>query len=154
MSEQQYREAVLTIISRQRTETEEDSSELNTTARYRFTPEQTEIVYDELNENGEREGETRITVLRGDLVSIQKTGFTEATMIIEAGKTHAVHYDTMVGSMDMMLSALSVSTSFDAEGGHMKLRYVLDIGDSFSAENTIELQITMRQPTGAAHLEI
>ena len=144
---------MLSIISRQRTDSEEDSSELNTTARYHCSAEQTEIIYDELDEQGEREGETKITVFPDGLVTIHKTGFTEATMIIEAGKTHPVHYDTMVGSMDMMLSTLSVKASFSAEGGSMKLRYVLDIGEAFSAENTIELKITMRQPECAAHLD-
>ncbi len=136
--------AVVRIISVQNAEGETDQSELNTTASYRITPEEAEIIYTELDESGEVSGETIITVLTGGLVTIQKTGFTDALMVLERGKTHPVKYSTMLGTMEMLLCALDISAELDETGGHLHLRYLIDIGEAYSAENTIDLRVSLR----------
>lgn len=140
--------AVLTLRSFQRSDDDTDSSELNTTAQYTYHPDRTEIVYREADEDGIPGGETTITVLGDSLVTIHKTGFIEATMILEAGKTHAVHYQTMLGTMEMQLSAITVTSRLNRNGGQLQLRYALDIGDSYSAVNNVDLRVTMRSCTG------
>lgn len=136
--------AVMTIRSCQKADGETDASELNTTARYRFHDHTAEIIYTELDEMGNPNGETTITVLHDGLVTIRKTGFTEAIMVLEVGKTHPARYHTVVGAMEMRLCATEISVDLGTEGGSLKLRYLLDIGDTYSAVNLIDLQVRLR----------
>ena len=136
--------AVVRITSIQNAEGETDQSELNTTASYRITPEAAEIIYTELDETGDVSGETIITVLQDGLVTIRKTGFADALMILERGKTHPVKYSTMLGTMEMLLCALDINAELDEEGGSLHLRYLIDIGEAYSAQNTIDLRVSLR----------
>lgn len=136
--------AVLTILSTQITDDDSDSTELNTTAHFAFLPDRVEIVYSELDETGAESGETVISVLGNDLVSIHKSGFAEAVMILEHGKTHPFKYVTILGTMEMLLRTIELSASFDETGGRLKMRYLLDIGEQYSAENIIDLRVKLR----------
>ena len=136
--------AVLTILSTQTADGETDRSELNTTASYQYAADETKIIYTELDEAGNENGETIITVLKNDLVTIQKTGFAEAVMILERGKTHPVKYSTMLGTMEMLLCALEIHAELGANGGRLLMRYLIDIGESYTAQNTIDLRISLR----------
>ena len=136
--------AVLTILSTQTADGETERSELNSTASYSFTEGNPEIAYTELDEHGEESGRTVITMLSEDLVTIRKTGFTEAVMILERGKTHPVKYETMLGTMEIMLCALEVDGKFTQSGGKLRLRYLIDIGENYSAMNTIDLRVGLR----------
>ena len=137
--------AVLKIKSSQCADGETDSSELDTTAKFRFAPgADPQITYDETDDMGSIQGQTIITVLAPNLVTVQKTGFTEATMLLEEGCTHAVVYETMLGSMEMMLSALRVEAVLDENGGTVFLQYTLNIGADYEAVNTIEMEIRLK----------
>lgn len=136
--------AVLTIYSSQTADGETDRSELNTTACYAYTNTEITVSYIELDENGEENGETVITVLDDGLVTIHKTGFTEAMMVLERGKPHPVKYETVLGTMEMLLCALDVRSDLRPEGGRLQLRYLIDIGESYSAVNTIDLRVSLR----------
>ena len=136
--------AVVRITSIQTAEGETDQSELNTTASYRITPEAAEITYTELDETGDVSGETIVTVLHDGLVTIRKTGFADALMILERGKTHPVKYSTMLGTMEMLLCALDIRAELDEEGGSLHLRYLIEIGEAYSAQNTIDLRVSLR----------
>lgn len=140
----QLENAVLTIYSSQTADGETDRSELNTTASFTYSDTQTVVSYTELDENGVESGETVITVLDDGLVTIHKTGFTEAMMVLERGKPHPVKYETVLGTMEMMLCALDVRCDFRPEGGRLQLRYLIDIGESYSAVNTIDLRVSLR----------
>ena len=136
--------AVVRIMSIQNAEGETDQSELNTTASYRITPEAAEIIYTELDETGDVSGETIITVLQDGLVTIRKTSFADALMILERGKTHPVKYSTLLGTRAMLVCALEINAELDEEGGSLHLRYLIDIGEAYSAQNTIDLRVSLR----------
>lgn len=136
--------AVLTILSTQTAEGETDRSELNTTAMFSQKGGEVTIQYTELDDTGNAVGETVITVLSQNLVTIHKIGFAEAVMILEKGKTHPVKYSTVFGNMEMLLCALDIHALFHPGGGRLQLRYLIDIGDSYSAVNTIDLRVRLR----------
>ncbi|MBR6107289.1 MAG: DUF1934 domain-containing protein [Oscillospiraceae bacterium] len=135
---------MLTIRSSQRSDNETDTTELNTTAQYLYRGGKAKIIYTELDEQGEPSGKTAITVLDERLVTIRKTGFTEAVMVLETGKTHPARYNTMLGAMEMRLCATEITSALHQDGGSLRLRYLLDIGESYSASNLIDLQVTLR----------
>ena len=135
--------AVLKIKSSQCADGETDSSELDTTAKFRFAPgADPQITYDETDDMGSIQGQTIITVLAPNLVTVQKTGFTESRMVLETGKSHEALYRTMVGTMDMLLSAIDIRSALDADGGTLNLHYLLEISrNDFSTENILELSV-------------
>lgn len=136
--------AVLSILSTQTADGETERSELDTTAHFSRKGNEVTIIYTELDENGNPAGETAITVLNQNLVTIHKIGFAEAVMILEPGKTHPVRYSTIFGDMEMLLCALEIQASFHPGGGRLQLRYLIDVGDSYSALNTIDLHVRLR----------
>ncbi len=136
--------AVLNILSTQTADGETERSELDTTAHFSRKGNEVTIIYTELDENGNPAGETAITVLNQKLVTIHKIGFAEAVMILEPGKTHPVRYSTIFGDMEMLLCALEIQASFHPGGGRLQLRYLIDVGDSYSALNTIDLHVRLR----------
>lgn len=136
--------AVLNILSTQTADGETERSELDTTAHFSRKGNEFTIIYTELDENGNPAGETAITVLNQNLVTIHKIGFAEAVMILEPGKTHPVRYSTIFGDMEMLLCALEIQASFHPGGGRLQLRYLIDVGDSYSALNTIDLHVRLR----------
>ena len=135
---------VLTILSTQTADGETDRSELNTTAVFSRKGGEVTIQYTELDDTGNAVGETVITVLSQNLVTIHKIGFAEAVMVLEKGKTHPVKYSTVFGNMEMLLCALDIHALFHPGGGRLQLRYLIDIGDSYSAVNTIDLRVRLR----------
>ena len=136
--------AILNILSTQTAEGETERSELDTTAHFSRKGNEVTIIYTELDESGEPAGETSITVLDQNLVTIHKVGFAEAVMILEPGNTHPVLYSTIFGDMEMLLCALEIHASFHPGGGRLQLRYLIDVGDSYSALNTIDLRVRLR----------
>lgn len=136
--------AVLNILSTQTADGETERSELDTTAHFSRKGNEVTIIYTELDENGNPAGETAIKVLNQNLVTIHKIGFAEAVMILEPGKTHPVRYSTIFGDMEMLLCALEIQASFHPGGGRLQLRYLIDVGDSYSALNTIDLHVRLR----------
>ena len=136
--------AVLNILSTQTADGETERSELDTTAHFSRKGNEVTIIYTELDENGNPAGETAITVLNQNLITIHKIGFAEAVMILEPGKTHPVRYSTIFGDMEMLLCALEIQASFHPGGGRLQLRYLIDVGDSYSALNTIDLHVRLR----------
>jgi len=150
-----HENAVLTIRSKLVYENEEPEwSELNTKANYRFRSDEAVVIYTDVDERGEAMGQTAITVTGfrsgNPLVSIHKTGFTDALMVLETGKTHPVEYDTVFGTISMQLHAIQVRADLSQYGGELYLRYAMDVGDHSENINTIVLRVTMQATADSA----
>lgn len=139
----QHENAVIYIHSIQRSDDQTDSTELNCKGIYLYSPDKSQIIYPELDEDGSVSGITVISVIGNTLVTVQKTGFTESGMVLEKGKAHEAVYSTIVGSMDMLLSTLDIQSELAENGGVLKLHYLLEIiNNDFSAENILEIQVS------------
>lgn len=146
-----HENAVLTIRSRLEFEQESPEwSELNTKAVYQYRGDSASIIYTDLDEQGDKIGETEVTVtgLRhsAPMVTVHKTGFTETLMILESGKTHPVSYETLLGTFHMQLHTLQVRTVFSENKGEIILRYTMNLGDSPANVNTVIMRVTMQAP--------
>ena len=141
--------AVLTIRSQLVYENDEPEwSDLNTKADFHYHKSEVKIIYTDVDDRGEETGQTVITVTGfhdGEpLVTIHKTGFTDALMILESGKTHPVEYETPFGTLSMQLHTMQAHADFSQYGGEMYLRYAMDVGDHSENINTIVLRVTMQ----------
>lgn len=147
----QIENAVLTI--RSLLEFEQDKpewSELNTKAYYRVRNGCARIRYEDLDDTGEVIGITKITVTRLDqempMVTVQKEGFSDALLIFEAGKSHPISYQTMLGTFEMQLHAVEVRAECTPKECTITLRYSMNLGDSANNINTVIMHVTMQAP--------
>ena len=137
-----HENAYIYIRSIQRSDSGTDETELNCRGIYLYHPDRVQIIYPELDDDASVSGVNLISVIGEHLVTVQKTGFTESRMVLETGKTHEAVYRTVVGTMDMLLSAIEVRPALNAEGGTLNLHYLLEINQNdFNSENSLELRV-------------
>ncbi len=131
------------MINQQRADGQTARLDLDTKGIYIYIPGRTVLTYPELDEDGTVTGTTVVTVHSGELITVQKTGFTDCKMILEPGRAHLATYDTPLGAMDMTVSALELSVRLGPDGGKLYLHYLLDADEGYAADNIMEITVSV-----------
>lgn len=134
------KDAVIRIVSLQRTENGDNSSEMSVVGTLLYEDEKAIIEYIENNEETGPE-ETTITVSDNDTVSIVRHGQFSSEMMVEKGKRHLTFYRTPYGELTMGIYGTQVDFSKDEKGAILKLKYELDFNNGFVSENTMKIYI-------------
>lgn len=134
------RDAIIRIVSLQRTENGDNSSEMSVVGTLLLEDEKTTIEYVENNEETGPE-ETTITVSGNDTVSIIRNGQFSSEMTVEKGKRHLTFYRTPYGELTMGIYGTNVEFEKDEKGATLKLKYDLDFNNGFVSENTMKIYI-------------
>ena len=132
--------AVIRIVSLQRTENGDNQGELSVLGRITYDDDKSIIEYIENNEETGPE-ETTITVSNNDTVSIVRHGQFSSEMTVEKGKRHLTFYRTPYGELTMGIYGTQVDFSKDEKGATLKLKYELDFNNGFVSENTMKIYI-------------
>ena len=132
--------AVIKIVSLQRTENGDNAGELSVLGRITYDTDKSIIEYIENNEETGPE-ETTITVSDNDTVSIVRHGQFSSEMMVEKGKRHHTFYKTPYGELTMGIYGNQVDWSRDETGAILKMRYSLDFNNGFVSENTMIIYI-------------
>lgn len=134
------KDAVIRIVSLQRTENGDNSSEMSVVGTVAYDNNKSIIEYIENNEETGPE-ETTITVSNNDTVSIVRHGQFSSEMMVEKGKRHLTFYRTPYGELTMGIYGTNVDFSKDEKGATLKLKYELDFNNGFVSENTMKIYI-------------
>ena len=134
------RDAVIRIVSLQRTENGDNSSEMSVVGTITYDDDKSLIEYIENNEETGPE-ETTITVSNNNTVSIIRNGQFSSEMTVEKGKRHLTFYRTPYGELTMGIYGTNVEFSKDEKGATLKLKYELDFNNGFVSENTMKIYI-------------
>ena len=134
------RDAIIRIVSLQRTENGDNSSEMSVVGTFLCEDEKTIIEYVENNEETGPE-ETTITVSGNDTVSIIRNGQFSSEMTVEKGRRHLTFYRTPYGELTMGIYGTNVEFEKDEKGATLKLKYDLDFNNGFVSENTMKIYI-------------
>lgn len=134
------KDAVIRIVSLQRTENGDNSGELSVVGSISCEDEKTVIEYIENNEETGPE-ETTITIFGNDTVSIVRNGQFSSEMTVEKGKRHLTFYRTPYGELTMGIYGTMVDFSKNEKGATLKLKYDLDFNNGFVSENTMKIYI-------------
>ncbi len=134
------KDAVIRIVSLQRTENGDNSSEMSVVGTVAYDNNKSIIEYIENNEETGPE-ETTITVSDNDTVSIVRHGQFSSEMMVEKGKRHLTFYRTPYGELTMGIYGTNVDFSKDEKGAILKLKYELDFNNGFVSENTMKIYI-------------
>ncbi len=132
--------AVIRILSKQRTENGDNAGEMSVLGRITYEENKNIIEYIENNEETGPE-ETTITVFQNDIVSIVRNGQFSSEMMVEKGKRHHTFYKTPYGELTMGIYGNQVEWSRDETGAVLKMRYSLDFNNGFVSENTMIIYI-------------
>lgn len=134
------KDAVIRIVSLQRTENSDNSGEMSVVGTISCENEKTIIEYIENNEETGPE-ETTITVFGNDTVSIVRNGQFSSEMMVEKATRHLTFYRTPYGELTMGIYGTQVDYSKDENGATLKLKYELDFNNGFVSENTMKIYI-------------
>lgn len=134
------KEAVIKIVSMQRTENGDNSGEMTVAGSISYENDKVVIEYVENNEETGPE-ETTITVFENDTVSIVRKGQFSSEMMVEKNTRHHTFYRTPYGELTMGIYGNQVEWSKDDNGGVLKMKYSLDFNNGFVSENTMKIYI-------------
>ena len=134
------KEAVIRIVSKQRTENGDNTGEMTVVGTLTCEEDKSIIEYIENNEETGPE-ETTITVFGNDTVSIVRNGQFSSEMMVEKNVRHHTFYRTPYGELTMGIYGNRVEWSTNDKGGVLKMRYSLDFNNGVVSENTMIIYI-------------
>lgn len=134
------KEAVIRIVSKQRTENGDNTGEMTVMGTLTCEEDKSIIEYIENNEETGPE-ETTITVSGNDTVSIVRNGQFSSEMMVEKNVRHHTFYRTPYGELTMGIYGNRVEWSTNDKGGVLKMRYSLDFNNGVVSENTMIIYI-------------
>lgn len=134
------KDAVIRIVSMQRTENGDNAGEMTVAGTISYENEKVLIEYIENNEETGPE-ETTITVAENNIVSIVRKGQFSSEMMVEKNTRHHTFYSTPYGELTMGIYGNQVDWSKDDNGGVLRMKYSLDFNNGFVSENTMKIYI-------------
>ena len=134
------KDAVIRIVSKQRTENGDNTSEMSVVGTVTYDDDKSIIEYIENNEETGPE-ETTITVFENDTVSIVRNGQFSSEMMVEKNNRHLTFYRTPYGELTMGIYGNQVEWSRDDKGAVLKMRYSLDFNNGLVSENTMIIYV-------------
>ena len=134
------KDAVIRIVSKQRTENGDNTSEMSVVGTVTYEDDKSIIEYIENNAETGAE-DTAITVFNNDTVSIVRNGQFSSEMMVEKNSRHLTFYRTPYGELTMGIYGNQVEWSRDDNGGVLKMRYSLDFNNGVVSENTMIIYI-------------
>ncbi len=100
------------------------------------------ISYDESEATGFEGAKTTLKVEGDQRVTMRRTGENmRSQLIIEKGQRHQCFYDTGYGSLTLGISGDDIVSCLDDNGGHLQVRYTLDINASMASENELSVDV-------------
>ena len=136
---------MITIKGTQFADNEQDSVELTTVGRlYR----RGEAYYNESEATGFDGAKTTLKVEGDRRVTMRRTGENmRSQLIIEKGERHQCFYDTGYGAMMLGISGDDIISCLNDSGGHLRVRYTLDVNASMASENELQVDVEEYYPS-------
>ena len=137
------KEFLITIVGTQRDEDgESEEVELFTTGNFYRTANSWCVAYDESEATGFQGAKTTLKVEGSRRVTMRRTGERmRSQLIIEKGERHQCCYDTGYGTMTLGISGDHIESKIDDNGGHLSVRYTLDINAVQASENELLVDV-------------
>lgn len=120
---------------------ESNELELITEGKYENRDNTYCIEYVDSEATGFEGSTTTIEVTGKSLATINRSGSTNSNLVIELGKKHHCHYETPYGDMMVGIYTHKILNQLNSDGGHLYLKYTIDINSSYVSDNEIDLNI-------------
>lgn len=131
---------VLDVIGTQRIGREKDKIEMTTVATLEQTESSYIVNYTEEQEPPDKPVKVCVNISKDEKrVEMARTGAVDTMLIIEKSNRNLCHYNTEYGDILMGISAHSIDTSFDENGGSFVFSYDIDFNGALASKNEVRL---------------
>lgn len=100
-----------------------------------------QISYEDSEATGFEDSVTMIEVEGQRLASVSRFGSAPSNLILEINKKHHCHYGTPYGDMMVGIFAHKIDNRFTDDGGHLYMKYTVDINSSYISDNEIIMDV-------------
>ncbi|MDD3193129.1 MAG: DUF1934 domain-containing protein [Oscillospiraceae bacterium] len=142
------KDVMITIKGTQLADEEQDSVELTTVGLLYRRNGAYYICYDESAATGFEGAKTTLKVEGDHRVTMRRTGENmRSQLIIEKGERHQCFYDTGYGTLMLGISGDEIIARLNDNGGHLQVRYTLDVNTSTASENELLVDVEEYYPS-------
>lgn len=120
------KKVMISITSNQEVGGEVSTVELMTEGEYEFSPEKSELIYQESSITG-MEGTTTTFTVEPDTVILTREGSVTSQMLFRKNEKHLFLYQTPYGSATMGIYTRRLDADIDENRGHVEIEYALDV---------------------------
>ncbi len=117
-----------------------DSSDLFTKGEYRQHEGAYYIDYDESEATGFEGSHVQLSV-RGDVVTMTRTGRAFSSLVFEQGQRHFCHYGTEFGDCMIGITTSYLRHVMADNGGEIIVKYSIDVNGGLMLENEITINV-------------
>ena len=135
------KEISIKLVSRQSDGNSKEETELLSTGLYESTENGYRISYEESEATGFEGSVTTLETEGCRKVTMTRTGEVESNLVVEMGtKQHCV-YGTPYGDFMIGITAKSIKSDLDDNGGKLFFHYVIDVNSSYIGDFEIAIEI-------------
>ena len=117
-----------------------DGTELMTEGTMTITAEGIDLSYEETELTG-MAGTTTTFSIRGDRVTLTRSGSVTSQMIFEEGKQHSSLYATLFGDMTIDIQTSRLRHNLTERGGVMDIRYSIAVEHIVTGRNVFRIRV-------------
>ena len=122
----QMKKVMISITSTQDVGGEVNSVELMTEGEYSYSPEKSELIYQESSITG-MAGTTTTFTVEPDTVILTRVGTVTSQMLFRRGEKHLFLYETPYGNATMGIYTRRLERDIGEGRGHVEIEYTLDV---------------------------
>jgi len=137
--------AMIRMKSIQKVDGEDSEVELLTKGEFSYSDGKYRVSYEDSEATGFENSETVVETEGERLASVSRTGSAPSCLILEINKKHHCHYGTPYGDMMVGIYAHRIENGLSENGGHLYMKYTIDINSSYVSDNEIVMDIELEK---------
>ncbi len=137
---------LITVTGTQIIDSDKETIKLTTAGEFTFEDGKFYIRYREYdNENPSIYFDNTVEVQGNDIVTIIRKGVTNSRLILERGRRHQCHYNTMFGDLMVGVFTNVIENDLNEKGGVLQASYTLDFNAGLVSKNEIHIKVTEKE---------
>ena len=137
-------DVIISIETNQKTSDGDNKIELQTDGKLFFGGGKYYINYEESEITGFEDSSTSIKA-EGDTVTMTRRGRFRTKMIFEVGEKNLSYYDTLYGTIGMLVETERVKNALTPQGGQLEIDYSLDYDNTGLVKNFLKVDVRRKQ---------
>lgn len=137
-------DVIISIETNQKTSDGDNKIELQTDGKLFFGGGKYYINYEESEITGFEDSSTTIKA-EGDTVTMTRRGRFRTRMIFEVGEKNLSYYDTLYGTIGMLVETERVKNALTSQGGRLEIDYSLDYDNTGLVKNFLKVDVRRKQ---------
>lgn len=135
------KDVIIKLNTKQSDGINSEDTEIITKGKYNKLNDSYIISYEDSEATGFDGSSTVLTATQSKKVQIERTGASQAQLIIEKSKKHHCHYGTPYGAFMIGVTASNIKSRLNDNGGDLFFKYVIDINSSFMSDYEVNINV-------------